>query len=112
MEYLMNSQCESSDTWNIMSIRRHNVLMLMILGCLLCSLNHCTKSFRNTIISQFSVCTLFFHHYDSFAPTAMRDLCYSALSSIFLSDRDVLSTPGTKCDKMIFIVEGKLEYQG
>jgi hypothetical protein len=52
----------------------------------------------------------FFDHYCAVSPDAMRELCHSAISAMSLSEGDVLFSVGAKCERMIFVSEGKLVY--
>ena len=52
----------------------------------------------------------FFDHYCKVAPDAMRQICHYALKTISLSEEDMLFTAGTRCEQMIFVLEGQLVY--
>eukprot|EP00746_Dinoflagellata_sp_MGD_P046592 gnl/MRDRNA2_/MRDRNA2_214532_c0_seq1.p1 gnl/MRDRNA2_/MRDRNA2_214532_c0~~gnl/MRDRNA2_/MRDRNA2_214532_c0_seq1.p1 ORF type:complete len:281 (+),score=41.64 gnl/MRDRNA2_/MRDRNA2_214532_c0_seq1:74-844(+) len=53
----------------------------------------------------------FFAHYSKVCPEAVSHLCHLAFSPILFSEGDKVFTEGSKCEQMIFVMEGKLLYR-
>eukprot|EP00746_Dinoflagellata_sp_MGD_P027404 gnl/MRDRNA2_/MRDRNA2_164692_c0_seq1.p1 gnl/MRDRNA2_/MRDRNA2_164692_c0~~gnl/MRDRNA2_/MRDRNA2_164692_c0_seq1.p1 ORF type:complete len:266 (-),score=44.60 gnl/MRDRNA2_/MRDRNA2_164692_c0_seq1:172-948(-) len=53
----------------------------------------------------------FFTEYSMDAVDGMRRLCTSVVSNFFVSEGDMVFTAGTKCEQMLFVVEGTLGYR-